>query len=210
MGVGLEILNDSGYVQVLDAAPILTLEKNQAVNNTVFQFEDRVYFSGSRVVAMEPADGHHLISTNDPYRNGPIDPETDRPYGYYAIGNGNIHIFRHNQPLTQDNFGLEVYSENGELQFSSSQRPLRVIDFVDIKDVRYSTWSKTFPGKRVAAITSRRPIRSANDQYMTKGIHRNGDNYFLADASEGRNPYPDGGLISAYNFQALIIDVTNY
>lgn len=219
MGIGLEITNDYGRKQVIDTAPILTLSDKKIVDNTAFKISDELYVSTARVTALAPSEGQAMTIVNSDSARGGIDPYTGARMQYFVRGKGEVFIFQETQPITSSSFGLEVYNERGEIQFSSNQKPLRILDFIDIADIRQHGdtlgsirryWNKSYPGKKIATIVSRYPIWYNNGYYITAAMFKRGSAYSVEAYAEQIAGLGGSGLIEAWNYQALVVDATNY
>lgn len=217
MYAGIEITNDSGRKQIIDTAPILTLERVRNINNTNFRNADAIYISPTRVVALKPSDGYGLTTCFDPYGRGGIDPHTGVNMRHFVVGKGSILEFQEEQPIGNSSFGLEVYDKNGVIQYSSNQKPLRVLDFIDMEDVRSHGdtsggvrryWSKSYGGRDIAVITSRKPVWRSGNRSITTGIVKRGNTYSIEALTESL--WAAGGVVESWNYQGIVVDATNY
>lgn len=219
MGIGLEVINEHGRKQVIDTAPILTLSDKKIVDNTAFKISDELYVTTARVTALAPSDAQAMTVVHGNSTRGGIDPYTGARMQYFVRGKGEVFIFQETQPITGSGFGLEVYNERGEIQFSSNQKPLRILDFIDIADIRQHGdtlggirryWNKSYPGKKIATIVSRYPIWYEEGYYMTAAMFKRGNTYSVEPYAEQRAGMSGDGLVNAWNYQALVVDATNY
>ena len=216
MGIGLEVTNENGRKQVVDSAPLLTyMSKTTGINDN-----NKEWVDPRATIGLSPAEGKSLITRF---------VLTDRLITYedgskarqeLSKGEGSFYFFEYGVAPTATSFGLELFNEQGELQFSSNQKPLRLLDVIDVDDIRNHRTStngfngycaKTFPNKDIAVIMINYPVWQNHDKLMTAAPTKRGYTITFEDFIEDQNSDLIGaGVYSAWNLKALIVDVTNY
>lgn len=219
MGQGFEVTNDMGFAQVIDENPLITLKYADTV---IVGNPDYGYFNYDSLFALAPANNSQLginsfryIYDNFTLRNK-----------YRLEGAGRLITFNENTaaspPSSNSGFGLEVYNWMGNVAFSSAVKPLKILDVVQMNDIRPNEtivggrrtyWSKNYGSKEIAVMWVSTPIWGEDPHFMTVNGAKRG-NVFALEASiehtDGNvfdnlgNPFPLWGL------NALILDVTGY
>ena len=214
MGLGFSVTNDNGYVQVIDTAPLMTYKD---AYTAIIGEGYEGYVDYDYIFAYVPANGHQIhsntfrkIFTGDRYR-------------HKLLGAGKIVRFNEGaSPLSTERFGLEVYNDKRELQFSSNQKPLKVLDVYqssnirnDVKTVngRRTYWSKNYGNKEVGAIVMSNATWGESPYFMHVAVAKRGNVLAFEAGQEHEDRVAverGGGVIGTYNFRALIVDVTGY
>lgn len=92
---------------------------------------------------------------------------------YYELSkNVDSYQFGWNVPAAAESFGLEVYDAGGKVVFSSSTKPLRVLDFVTLNVARVSdvvVFNKRYSGKSIAIIPSQIPYNFERNNQNIRG-----------------------------------------
>lgn len=214
MGLGFEVTNDNGSVQVIDTAPLITLKDTFTVITSDI---DKGYISYEYLYAYKPANGSALLT------NSFLKKNVNGVLRSRIVGQGEI--VRYNEgaaPLGGERFGLEVYDDKGELQFSSNQKPLKVLDVVYNNDIRTTEtvvngrrtyWSKNYGNLEVATIIMGQPTWAEAPYFMTIAPAKRGNVFAFEAVQEHRDDDAfNWGVIPniSWRFHALVIDVTGY
>lgn len=214
MGLGFEVTNDAGSKQVIDTAPLITFKDKFTV---IPGDANNGYINYDYIFACQPSDGSTLLVTTYLYRY------EDQKKKDKIIGSGELVRFNDGAaPIGGERFGLEVYNEQGVLQFSSNQRPLKILDRLynnDIRDIetvvggRRTYWSKDYGNKKVAALMLGAPAWGEDPHFMTVAPAKRGSVFAFEAAIENTDAEVFdylGNPIPMWRIHALILDVTNY
>lgn len=207
MSIGLEIINDNGSRQVVDTAPLLTFKDKLKYEYTS---SGNRYFTADYLLAVKPDNNSSIVLTT-------IGTSS---YSYKVVGTGDVIRYDYEvAPSGGDRFGLEVYNEQGTLQYSSNQKALKVLEVISISDIRTVSgnfnigsvfWSKNYQGKELAMMTIRKPFRSASNSLRTLALTKSGYDYSLTIQQEASGDAWGTNVVSKYNLYCLILDVTGY
>lgn len=223
MAVGLEITDDAGRKQVIDTAPMLVFTETVYAHHTLS--DGRRCFTGNNLLVLKPNNSSIVLW--DLFRTGntTVASEGDAWLAFSLKGDGTVYKFEYNlAPESTENFGLEIYNESGVIQFTSHQKPLKILDVFETDDLRtlnsnYRTngailWSKDYSGKTVGMILSEGAFYTDNDEYfMSIGAQKIGDtiNLVAADMYKDKESVRrGGGIVPNYKAKVFLIDLTNY
>lgn len=214
MGIGFEVSNEQGYKQIIDTAPLITYKDKIYSTDTA---NNPHYVDYTYLFALKPASENILILST-------LRRIYDDATGYkYRLG-GTGEVMRFNEGVSpapsSNSFGLEIFNDEGVLQFSSNQRPFRVLDVVKLDNIwqtdsivngRRVFWSKNYGDKEVAAFMITLPLWAESPNMMTIGLSkRSGITYFEAGIDNVDKSYADRWTANYNTLHALVIDVTNY
>lgn len=216
MPVGLEVMDDKGRVQIIDKAPLLSFKDTKVVSGDT----NNRYLTDKHLLAAKPSNGNKLLLTNFAVSND-IDTIDNQRYAFRTVGLGSFFRFEYGvQPTSSsEKYGLELYNEQGILIFSSSQKPIALLDIVTIPDIRNTAkningnityWSKDYGMKDVAVITVQYPIWSSGSNIMTAAAVKRDRVMAIEQVVEWTDSQLVPGLITSWSASYLIIDITNY
>lgn len=222
MGVGLEITNEFGKKQIIDKAPVLVFT-NKIVGANSYARDDakNVFINEVNVYAVRPASDNYLLLSTLSFKVNEALQGPER-VKYRSIGIGEFLIFKHSQPIASSNFGMEVFDENGVLQFTSNQKTLKLLDTVFINDIRTTQtmvagrrtyWSKDYGARDIALIFIESPFWGESPHYMTVAPAKRGSVFALeavVELTDRESVDFGGGVKPTWGLKALIIDVTGY
>lgn len=209
---GFEVTNDNGVAQVVDTAPSLNLHSKFYALNGSLVFDD--------IFALRPSEGVVVNTTRHEVDMNAVDPsgEGKKPLEK-LVGNGTVITFRLGLPKTSHGFGLEVFSELGEFQFSSSVKVLRVLDVIRLDNIfsnkqtidgRETYWRKNYGDKEVAVIVMQMPVWAGyRTNIHTTGFVKRGSWFCIEQGTYATN-IPGYLIEDALKTQLLIVDVTGY
>ncbi len=213
---GLEITDDNGRVQVIDAAPLLSLK---TIKNITGSTENK-YITDKHLLAAKPSNGNKLLLTTLAVPYG-IDPVDNEGYKFRTVGLGELFVFEYGaQPTVgASEYGLQVFDEQGVLMFSSEQKPIRLLDIITIPDIRTvannvngntTYWQKNYGSKDVAVITVQYPIWTSGSNIMTAAAVSRGQIMAIESAIEWTDSELTPGITTSWSASYLVVDVTNY
>lgn len=211
---GMLVLNKDDKTQVESTAPLLKFShKIEGASNG-----SRKQVSERYPVAFCPAEGFSLNMFGGYYGVLEIWDNGQRATTARTEGTGDIIIFTIGDINSDINYGLNVYNDDGTLTFSSKEKPINVLDVVNIPDIRTTAtningiptyWRKQYPGKTIAAMLFEYPVFQKGNSFLTASPSlRNG--YFALE--EALMYSAEGGtlLFSTWHVRAMIIDITGY
>lgn len=215
MPVGLEVMDDNGRVQIIDKAPLLSFKDIKVVSG-----DSNRYLTDKHLLAAMPSNGNKLLLTTFAASND-VDTIDNQRYAFRTVGLGSFFRFEYGvQPTSSsEKYGLELYNEQGVLIFSSSQKPIILLDIVTIPDIRNTAtningnityWSKDYGMKNVAVITVQYPIWSSGSNIMTAAAVKRNQVMAIEQVVEWTDSQLVSGLITSWSASYLIVDVTNY
>lgn len=209
---GFEVTNDAGEKQIVDTAPALYFYRKYVAGHKQIIFEE--------LFAVKPSEGVVSNLSNWQLDKGAIDPsgEGQQPRHEMRGAPATVIAFRFGMPKTSTGFGLEVFGASGQLQFSSNQRVLRVLDVINTPDIyaggsviegRRTHWRKNYGNKEVAVITIQMPIwPEGGNTARTIGFARRGEWFCIENGHYA--DIPTQFLDSAMATHLIIVDVTGY
>ena len=220
MPVGLEVINDYGKKQIVNKAPLLTyFDKLTGATNT-----NRLWSTQRYVYALKPDNNSSFIAYKEPFAPPELSYETLEDgsdlWRVLSRGSGSYIYFKYNEPPTLSNQGLEIYDDTGKIQFSSNQKPLKILDIVNIADIRQTVttingnrtyWSKDYGSKEIAAVIISAPVWGESPHFMTAAPTKRADLFtFEAAISDTDEDTVSNAVGWKYRLHALVIDVTGY
>lgn len=210
MPVGFEVIDDLGRRQVVDSAPLLTFKDKKVVNGS-----STVYLTDKFLMAAKPSNNEPLLLTTFRVSASTIDTEDNERYAYRTVGKGEFIRFDYGvAPISAGNYGLEVFNENGVLRFSSHQKPLKILDFISISDLRTIDgnvyWSKSYAGKEVAVITQQYPIWNEGSNIITAAAFKRDSSITIEKVIEEVDGSITSGLQKSYTGYYIVVDVTGF
>lgn len=233
MGSGLQIFNDSGFVQI--DADYLNLELKQkgsfslAGSNTANGGSTssgvQINFTGeSPVIAIKSTT---FCCAYPLSRSG----STFSFYIYNGDGadcTGEYFIFDNSSNESLSNSGFQVFNAAGRLVFDAGKRYLKVLDYWQIDDNPGESISRDYPGKSVAVVmcdfgyryvVAPSPADPSNPNYAFLQSWLNcsktqGSKLLIGDRATYTNAFAqkDPGMVttSEYPSRWLVVDVTNF
>ncbi len=201
MPEGLVIYNDTGEVQVTAEYQNPTMfAKTHVKHGYARKIRPEAY-----IYAIRPDIGETMSA--------------DESFGM-CIGEGDVYHFSVGETTTTENFGLQLFTANGDLAYHSSQKPLRVIDKVDFFQTGGSTsqiWSKNYGNLEVALVFNRMEMaltRVYNNGVAHK-IHVSRDSagkvsVFIKGWGGAPPIAQDGSIVFSKYSSWLVVDVTGY
>lgn len=214
MGLGFEVTNDAGSKQVIDTVPVVTFKDKFTVvsGNTT-----NGYLGFDDIFALKPANGGTLLN------NTFVKIYDNQKERHKIVGQGEVIRFNDGAaPLGGERYGLEVYNEQGALQFTSNQRPLKILDVFYSTDIRNTEttvngirtyWSKNYGVLDVAALIVTSANWGEDPHFMKAAPARRGGVFSFEAAVEHTDGFIfdyAGNPENNWGMHALILDVTNY
>lgn len=210
-GYGLEVTDDNGIAQVVDTAPSLNFHSKFYAPHGTLVFDD--------IFAVKPSEGVVVNTTRRLGKLSGTDPSGEGKKPLEALwGDGTIVTFRLGLPKTSHGFGLEVFSELGEFQFSSSVKVLRVLDVIRMDNIfsnkqtidgRETYWRKNYGAKEVAVIVMQMPVWAGyRENIHTTGFVKRGE-WFCIEMGMYADDIPGYLIEDALKTQLLIVDVSH-
>lgn len=212
---GSSVLSPDGKEQWTSDSGLLTFSRKVATTPS-----SRVWVSMRTPVAYEPSEG----STLNSLRNNVSESVETWPNGQnarmtYSTGSGNIVYYDESPPVISSGYGLAAYSNLGILDFSSDQKPLKILDIVDIPDIRQvavtvngipTYWRKSYPGLSVACMFINYPIFQDWLLYTAAPSLRGGVFAMERAVYDNVTVNDIGNWASTWSLRCLIVDVTGY
>lgn len=196
---GFASYTDNGVVQITSSYqnPYL-FQKNRVADN-----QARTNLAGLQMIAIRPDIGQWMT--------------VDGAFNLHN-GAGEVYVFSTQPQTSRGGFGLQVFTSNGDIAYHSSDKPIRVVDFVTgfVSGGAGKEWSKTYPFD-VAILFNRSEIAFVPVSANTGAIYKP----HVSRTSGGKVSVctkPAGGIAKLWDhpvvFSAhsdfLVIDVTNY
>lgn len=201
MGQGFEIINDKGEVQVTSEAPLLTFDSSYDISGKTDV--------PAKIIALAPNMGGKRVNWSWGFK---------KDYSTF-VGQGHAFTFDYGlPPESTANYGIEVFDAAGNLTFSSGQRAMRIVEQVNIPDVRSRgnldrIWSTPLGGggQMLAILFNKQAIWQSGSRAMTVGVYRDDNkNVCLGQAVALDDRYLVDGLIGRYSIDFIVVDVSGY
>lgn len=201
MGQGFEVINDKGEVQVTSEAPLLTFDSSYDISG--------ITNVPAKIIALAPTMGGDRVNWSWGFQ---------KDYSTF-VGQGYAFTFDYGMPPESiANYGIEVFDAAGNLTFSSGQRAMRIIEQVNISDVRTGgnldrIWSTPLAGggQMLAILFNKQAIWQSGSRAMTVGVYLDDNgNVCLGQAVALDDHYIVDGLIGRYNIDFVVVEVSGY
>lgn len=216
MTTGFEVVDDYGRKQVLDTHPLLSFNHKLFSNSANL---GDLYPDPRPIYAWLP--DNNQIMTQNYFRSRRVALEDSKYYTTNRIqGFGTMYAFTSSKPTSDENYGLEVYDASGDIVFNSNQKPLKILDIINIPDVRQSRttvsgrvthWRKAYGSKTAAIVLVRQPLWASGSDFKTSGVALRDSYIALEETVEHRDgELADRWIGNTFALYALVIDVTNF
>ena len=214
MGVGFETTDDNNRKQVLDTHPLLSFTEiiQSNTGNKGKLVSDPRY-----VYAWRPFNNE--VMTLNYLKNKFVEFNGEFYNCHLIQGFGDIYTFSEKRPTKRLNYGLEVFNSNGDLVFNSEQRPLKILDIINIADVRQSRtningntshWRKSY-SVTAAVVFIQRPLWTDGSSFVTSGVGLRDSYISMEETVEERDAAAANRWTgNTYSLYALVIDVSNF
>lgn len=193
MAHGLQVLNNDGYLQVDSNHLNIALTAKRYVGAKEKRSDKPIY-------AIQPKINEWMC---------PVKALVD----WHSSGEGMVYEFDIVQAPNQQGIGLEIYTPDGQVAFSSNVKKMKVIEKITMTDAfnKIASFKRNYGHKNIAIVPNLLPLKaqrvSYSGQLLTVGfkIASNNDllmtEYFIdftAEVNLNLNP----------NLQFLVIDTT--
>ncbi|MFK3915778.1 hypothetical protein [Psychrobacter sp. NPDC078501] len=216
MGLGFEVTNDAGRKQVLDTHALLSFSETIVSNASN---EGNLYRDPRHITAYRPINDS-VMTVNYLVRQRHVLDDGQYHYLHRVQGYGAMYNFSEVLPTANDRFGLQVFNSLGTLVFSSEQKPLKILEIINIPDVRQvgtsvngrtTHWRKNHGSVTAAVVLIRQPLWTSGSNFMTSGVSLRSGYLAMEETVEHRDSNAaDRWIGNIYGLYALVVDVTNF